>query len=67
MNGDLHIQILDAYFWRFVHDGYLSAATPLFTGNYEGYPLSQVVANRFGLQLREAESAIDIARNEVAL
>ena len=44
-----------------------SAATPLFIGIYEGYPLSQVVANRFGLQLREAESAIDIARKEVAL
>ena len=67
MNGDLHIQILDAYFWRFVDDGYLSAATPLFTGIYEGYPLSQVVANRFGLQLREAESAIDIARKEIGL
>jgi hypothetical protein len=67
MNGDLHIQILDAYFWRFVDDGYLSAATPLFTGIYEGYPLSQIVANRFGLQLHEAKSAIDIARKEVAL
>ena len=67
MNGDLHTQILDAYFWRFVDDGYLSAATPLFTGIYEGYPLSQIVANQFGLQLQEAESVIDIARKEVAL
>ena len=50
-----------------VDQGDPSAATPLFTGIYEGYPLSQVVANRFGLQLHEAESAIDIARKEVAL
>ena len=67
MNGDLHIQILDSYFSRFVDQGDPSAATPLFTGNFEGYPLSQVVANRFGLQLREAESAIDIARKEIGL
>ena len=67
MNGDLHIQILGAYFWRFVDDGYLSAAAPLFTGIYEGGPLSGVIADRFGVQLHEAESAIDIARKEVAL
>ena len=67
MNGDLHIQILDTYFWRFVDQGDPSAGTPLFTGNYEGYPLSRVVADQFGLQLHEAESAIDIARKEVAL
>ena len=56
-----------AIFGSFLDQGDPSAATPLFIGIYEGYPLSQVVANRFGLQLREAESAIDIARKEVAL
>jgi hypothetical protein len=67
MNGDPHTQILDSYFWRFVDDGYSSAATPLFTGIYEGGPLSGVIADQFGVQLHEAESAIDIARKEVAL
>jgi hypothetical protein len=42
MNGDRHTQILESYFWRFLDQGDPSAATPLFIGIYEGYPLSQL-------------------------
>jgi hypothetical protein len=67
MNNDPHTQILDAYFWHFVDQGYPSATTPLFTGIYEGDSLARVIAQKFGLQLHEVESAIEIARKEVAL
>ena len=67
MNGDRHTQILESYFWHFVDRGDPSADTPLFTGIHEGDPLAQVIATGIRPSLREAESAIEIARKEVAL
>jgi hypothetical protein len=67
MKDDPHDQVLDAYFWHFVDCGDAAADAPLFTGIYEGDSLARVIAREFGLQLREAESAIEIARKEVAL
>ncbi len=67
MNNDPHNQVLDAYFWHFLDQGYPSATTPLFTGIYEGDSLARVIAREFGLRPHEAESIIEIARKEVAL
>ena len=67
MNNSPHTRILDAYFWLFVDRGDSPQATPLFTGIHEGESLSLVVAREFDLSPREAESAIEIAREEVAL
>jgi hypothetical protein len=67
MNNDPHTQVLDAYFWHFVDQGYPSATTPLFTGIYEGDSLARVMAQQFDLHLQEAEFAIELARKEVAL
>ena len=62
-----HTRILDAYFWLFVDRGDSPRATPLFTGIHEGESLSLALAREFDLSLREAESVIEIAREEVAL
>jgi hypothetical protein len=43
------------------------ADTPLFTGIQDGEPLPTVIAREFGLSPHEAESAIEVARKEVAL
>jgi hypothetical protein len=67
MNNSPHTRILDAYFWLFVDRGDSPRATPLFTGIYEGESLSLVIAREFELSPREAESAIEIAREEVSL
>ena len=67
MKNSPHTRILDAYFWHFVDRGDSPRATPLFTGIYEGESLSLVIAREFELSLHEAESAIEIARKEVAL
>ena len=67
MKNSPHTRILDAYFWLFVDRGDAPEVTPLFTGIHEGESLSLVIAREFDLSLREAESAIEIAREEVAL
>ena len=67
MKNDPHRRILDAYFWHFVDRGDAPEVTPLFTGIHEGESLSLVVARELDLSPREAESAIEIARKEVAL
>jgi hypothetical protein len=67
VKNDSYAQILDTYFWHFFDQGYPSATTPLFTGTHEGDSLARVIALEFDLQLHEAESAIEIARKEVAL
>jgi hypothetical protein len=67
VKNSLHSRILDAYFWLFVDRGDSPYATPLFTGIHEGESLSLVIAREFDLSPREAESAIEIARREVAL
>ena len=67
MNDDLHEQILDAYFWHFVDRGDAPADTPLFTENNADDSLARVIAREFGFLSLEAESAIEVARKEVAL
>ena len=65
--NDPHDSILKRYFWDFVDRGDAPADTPLFTGIQIGEPLPAIIAREFGLPPHEAESAIDIARKEVAL
>ena len=67
MNNDFHNRLLDAYFWHFVNRGGEPPETPLVTGLHEGESLARVIAREFDLPLQEAESAIEIARQEVAL
>jgi hypothetical protein len=65
--NDPHDSILETYFWDFVDRGCAPADTPLFKGIHGGEPLTASIAREFGLPPHEAESAIDIARKEVAL
>ena len=62
-----HDTILQRYFWDFVDRGTTPADTPLFTGIHGGEPLARVIAREFDLRPHEAESAIEVARKEVAL
>ena len=65
--NDAHETVLQRYFWDFVDRGDATADTPLFTRIHGGKPLPAVIAREFGLAPDEAESAIEIARKEVAL
>ena len=65
--NDAHETVLQKYFWDFVDRGDATADTPLFTGIHGGEPLPAVIAREFSLPPDEAESAIEIARKEVAL
>jgi hypothetical protein len=65
--NDAHETVLQKYFWHFMDRGNAPQTTPLFTGIHGGEPLPGVIAREFGLPPDEAESAIDIARKEVAL
>lgn len=66
MNDDLHDQVLDAYFWHFVDRGD-APADRRFTENCAGDWLARVIARKFCLSSHEAESAVELARKEVAL
>jgi hypothetical protein len=65
--NDAHETILQRYFWDFVDRGTTPEDTPLFKGIHGGETLPAIIAREFGLSPHEAESAIDIARKEVAL
>jgi hypothetical protein len=65
--NDPHDSILGKYFWDFVDRGFAAADTPLFIGIHNGEPLAAVIAREFGLAPHVADSAIEIARKEVAL
>ena len=65
--NDAHETILQRYFWDFADRGTTPADTPLFTGIQGGERLPAVIEREFGLPSHEAESAIGIARKEVAL
>jgi hypothetical protein len=65
--NDPHETVLQKYFWDFVDRDYATADTPLFTGIQGGERLPAVIEREFGLPSHEAESAIEIARKEVAL
>ena len=63
----LHSHILDAYFWHFVDGGIEPEQTPLFSGLLDGTPLVDVVSRQFRISPLDAEDAIELARQEVAL
>jgi hypothetical protein len=65
--NDPHDCVLQRYFWDLVDRGDAPADTPLFIGTHNGEPLTAVIAREFGLSPHAAESAIEIARKEVAL
>ena len=65
--NDAHETILQRYFWDFVNRGTTPADTPLFTSIHGGEPLAAVIARELGLAPHAAESAVEIARKEVAL
>ena len=65
--NDPHDSILERCFWDFVDRGDAPADTPLFTGVEDGEPLPTVIAREFGVSPHAAESAIEVARKEVAL
>ena len=65
--NDPHDSVLARYFWNFVDRGDAPADTPLFAGVHKGERLPAIIAREFRLMQREAASAIDIARKEVAL
>ncbi|HEY5813935.1 MAG TPA: hypothetical protein VIT23_14925 [Terrimicrobiaceae bacterium] len=64
---DAHDTLLERYFWDFVDRGNARRNTPLFAGDFSGESLTHIIAKEFGLSLHEAEAAIEIARQEVAL
>ncbi len=65
--NDQHDFILDAYFWAYVDGGVEPEQTPLFSGLHEGSPLSETLATSLGMSLPDAEAALELARQEVAL
>ena len=65
--NDAHEDILQRYFWDFMDRGCAPADTPLFTGIHGGEPLAAIIAREIGLAPHAAESAVEIARKEVAL
>ena len=65
--NDIHAPILETFFFGYIDRNIGADETPLFTRTHEGEPLWAVIAREFGLPPHEAESAIDIARKEVAL
>jgi hypothetical protein len=67
VKNDPYTRILDAYFWHCVDQGNVPHDTPLFCGTHAGDSLVRVIAREFGLAPHEAESAIEVARKEVAL
>lgn len=67
MKNDSHSCILESYFFGYIDRGIGADETPLFTRTLEGKPLSEIVAEAFELPPHDAEAAIDLARQEVAL
>jgi hypothetical protein len=65
--ANTHTSILETFFFGHIDRGIGADETPLFASTDEGQPLSKVVAARFQLSEREAQSAIDAARQEVWL
>ena len=64
---DIHISIIETYFFGYIDRGIGADETPLFTRTLDGKPLAAAVAERFELPPHYAEAAIDMARQEVAL
>jgi hypothetical protein len=62
-----HIRILETYFFGYIARGIGAEETPLFTRTLDGLPLSNVIAEKFGLPVHYAEAAINMARQEVVL
>ena len=67
MKNHPHIRILETYFFGYIARGIGAEETPLFTRTLDGLPLSNVIAEEFGLPVHYAEAAINMARQEVVL
>ena len=67
MKNHPHIRILETYFFGYIARGIGAEETPLFTRTLDGLPLSNVIAEKFGLPVHYAEAAINMARQEVVL
>ena len=67
MKLDPHHSILEIYFFSFIDRGVGADETPLFTRCVDGQPLSSAIAAEFHLTVSEADAAINLARQEVAL
>lgn len=67
MKNDPHAFILETYFFGYIDRGIGANETPLFTRNLDGQSLAHVIAEEFQLASHHAETAIDMARQEVAL
>jgi len=65
--ADLHVLLLEDYFFSWVDRGVAVGATPLFTGVVEGEDLPSAVGRRFGLPPEQVEEPLALARREVAL
>ena len=65
--NDIHATILEIFFFGYIDRSIGADETPLFTLTHQGEPLSYVIARRFQLTRDEAEAAIEVARQEVAL
>lgn len=63
----LHSILLETYFFEFIDRNVPLRETPLLKGVFEEEALSEHIAGRFGLTPEEAENAIEMARQEVAL
>lgn len=63
----LHTSILETYFFDYIDRRIGADETPLFTRELNGKPLCNVIAEEFKLPLHDAEAAIVLARQEVAL
>ncbi len=67
MKNDLHTHLLETYFFSYIDCGIDADETPLFTRTLDGKSLSGIIAEEFELPLHSAETAINMARQEVAL
>ena len=59
----LHQDILDLYFWSYIHNGLSLEETPLF----RCVDIKEKIALHFNVSLEEAEQALEDARKEVDL
>jgi len=59
--------LLEDCFFTPLDQGLVPEETPLLTGIFERHPLAEVLCNRFGISLEQAELEITAARTEVQL
>ncbi len=65
--SQIYSVLLESYFFEYIDRDVPLRATPLMMRVFEEEPLSEHIAARFGLSRQEAETAIEMARQEVEL